>query len=90
MVLRTQLFGQEPQMAVDAPRWRVTEGLGVACETTMDADTIDTLRSMGHDITLEAPDNAFGFGGAQLIHRLPKRGYVAGSDPRKDGAAVGF
>lgn len=90
MVLRTQLFGQEPQMAVDAPRWRVTEGLGVACETTMESDTLDTLRSMGHDISLEAPDNAFGFGGAQLIHRLPERGYVAGSDPRKDGAAVGF
>lgn len=77
-------------MAADAPRWRVTDGLGVACETTMDAETLDTLQSMGHDITLEAPDNAFGFGGAQLIHRLPDRGYVAGSDPRKDGAAMGF
>jgi hypothetical protein len=37
MVLRTQLFGQDPQMAADAPRWRVTEGLGVACETTLPA-----------------------------------------------------
>ena len=90
MVLRTQLFGQDPQMAVDAPRWRVTEELGVACETTMPAETVEKLESMGHEITLEAPDNAFGFGGAQLIHRLPERGYVAGSDPRKDGAAMGF
>lgn len=90
MTLRTQLFGQDPQMAVDAPRWRVTQGLGVACETTLPADTIEKLQSMGHDITLETPDNAFGFGGAQLIHRLPERGYVAGSDPRKDGAAMGF
>ena len=90
MVLRTQLFGQDPQMAVDAPRWRVTDGLGLACESTMDAAALDQLRSMGHDVSLEAPDNAFGFGGAQLIHRLPGRGYVAGSDPRKDGAAVGF
>lgn len=90
MVLRTQVFGQDPQMAADAPRWRVTDGLGVACETTLPAATIERLRSMGHAITLEAPDNAFGFGGAQLIHRLPGRGYVAGSDPRKDGAAMGF
>lgn len=91
MVLRTQLFGQDPQMAADAPRWRVTEGLGVACETTLPDATIDALRAMGHDITLEAPDNAFGFGGAQLIHKLPGgRGYAAGSDPRKDGAAMGF
>lgn len=90
MVLRTQLFGQDPQMAADAPRWRVTEGLGVACETTLPASTIESLRNLGHAISLETPDNAFGFGGAQLIHRLPKRGYVAGSDPRKDGAAMGF
>ncbi|MFK7880364.1 gamma-glutamyltransferase family protein [Roseobacter sp.] len=90
MVLRTQLFGQDPQMAVDAPRWRVTDGLGVACETTIAPETVQMLREMGHNISLESPDNAFGFGGAQLIARLPGRGYVAGSDPRKDGAAVGF
>ncbi|WP_298913859.1 gamma-glutamyltransferase family protein [uncultured Roseobacter sp.] len=90
MVLRTQLFAQDPQMAVDAPRWRVTDGLGVACETTMPAEVLERLRAMGHDISLETPDNAFGFGGAQLIHRLPGKGYVAGSDPRKDGMAVGF
>lgn len=90
MVLRTQLFGQDPQMAVDAPRWRVTQGLGVACETTMAPDILERLEALGHDIALEPPDNAFGFGGAQLIHRLPGRGYVAGSDPRKDGMAVGF
>lgn len=90
MVLRTQLFGQDPQMAVDAPRWRVTDGLGVACETSLPEATLDKLEGMGHELTLEAPDNAFGFGGAQLIHRLAERGYVAGSDPRKDGAAMGF
>ncbi|GFE50803.1 gamma-glutamyltransferase [Roseobacter cerasinus] len=90
MVLRTQLFGQDPQMAADAPRWRVTDGLGVACEDTLPAATLDALRAMGHQLSLEAPENAFGFGGAQLIHRLLGRGYVAGSDPRKDGAAVGY
>lgn len=90
MVLRTQLWGQDVQMAADAPRWRVTEGLGVACETTLPEATIAVLRDRGHQIALEAPDNAFGFGGAQLIHRLDGRGYAGGSDPRKDGAAIGF
>lgn len=90
MVLRTQLWGNDPQVAADAPRWRVTEGLGVACETTLPAATLQALRDLGHQITLEAPDNAFGFGGAQLIHRLDGGGYAGGSDPRKDGAAVGF
>ncbi len=90
MVLRTQLWDQDVQMAADAPRWRVTDGLGVTCETTVPAATITALRALGHDIALEAPDNAFGFGGAQLIHRLGARGYAGGSDPRKDGAAMGY
>ena len=90
MVLRTQLFGQDPQLAVDAPRWRAMDGLNVAVEPSMPKVSLDVLRDMGHQITLESPDTAFGFGGAQLIHRLPGRGYVAGSDPRKDGAAIGF
>ncbi|MDW3224739.1 MAG: gamma-glutamyltransferase family protein [Paracoccaceae bacterium] len=90
MVLRTQLFGQDPQMAVDAPRWRVTDGLGVACETSLPGKTLEALRALGHELSMEAPDNAFGFGGAQLIARLNGRGYVAGSDPRKDGSAMGF
>tara|TARA_R110002020_G_C16318827_1_gene774618 strand:- start:7668 stop:9263 length:1596 start_codon:yes stop_codon:yes gene_type:complete len=90
MVLRTQLWGQDPQMAVDAPRWRVTEGLGVACEDTMPSATLEALAELGHEITLEAPDNAFGFGGAQLVCRLEEGGYAAGSDPRKDGMAVGY
>lgn len=90
MVLRTQLWGQDPQMAVDAPRWRVTQGLEIACEDTMSAATLEALTAMGHIISLEAPDNAFGFGGAQLICRLEGSGYAAGSDPRKDGLASGF
>ncbi len=90
MTLRTQLWGQDPQMAVDAPRWRVTHGLGVACETTLPLETLEMLAAMGHELSIEEPDVAFGFGGAQLIHLLPGGGYVAGSDPRKDGAAVGF
>jgi gamma-glutamyltranspeptidase/glutathione hydrolase len=39
---------------------------------------------------MEEPDTAFGFGGAQLIHRLTDGGYAGGSDPRKDGATVGL
>ncbi len=90
MVLRTQLWGQDVQTAVDAPRWRVTEGLGIACESAMDAGTLQTMADLGHAISLETPDAAFGFGGAQLVHRLDSGGYAGGSDPRKDGCAVGF
>ncbi len=90
MVLRTQLWGQDVQTAADAPRWRVTEGLGVSCEVAMDPAVLEKLAAMGHDILIEEPDLAFGFGGAQLIHCLEGGGYAGGSDPRKDGGAYGF
>ena len=87
MCMRTQVWGQDVQTAADAPRWRVTEGLGVAVEETMDPKLVQALIDLGHDITVEKPDLAFGFGGAQLIQRLASGGYAGGSDPRKDGGA---
>ncbi|WP_321342941.1 gamma-glutamyltransferase family protein [Breoghania sp.] len=90
LLLRTQLWDQCVQTAADAPRWRMIKGLEVACEPTMPADVLKGLVDLGHNIQIEAPDNAFGFGGAQLVQRMPGGGYAAGSDPRKDGHAAGF
>jgi gamma-glutamyltranspeptidase/glutathione hydrolase len=56
----------------------------------MPVDLLDGLKALGHAIQIEAPDNAFGFGGAQLVQRNAAGGYAAGSDPRKDGQAAGF
>ncbi|MFN4098473.1 MAG: gamma-glutamyltransferase family protein [Pararhodobacter sp.] len=89
MVVRTALYGQNPQAASDAPRWRYISGRKLAVEWEMPAATVDALASMGHEIMREAPDNAFGFGGAQMIQRIDGA-YVAGSDHRKDGQAVGY
>jgi gamma-glutamyltranspeptidase/glutathione hydrolase len=50
---------------------------------------LEALRALGHDVQFEAGDLTFGFGGAQIVHRI-EGGYVAGSDPRKDGQAGGF
>src|SRR3546814_3225821 len=90
MVVRTQLHGQNPQTASDAPRWRVISGRQVAIEAALPERVVAALEERGHRIVRETPDvAAFGFGGAQLIHKLAD-GYVAGSDHRKDGQAVGF
>ncbi|WGF90472.1 gamma-glutamyltransferase family protein [Marinivivus vitaminiproducens] len=89
MVLRTQLYGQNPQTASDAPRWRVIAGNQVAVEWDVPMPVVRELEVMGHVITREEPDAAFGFGGAQLIHRLTD-GYVGGSDHRKDGLVAAF
>jgi gamma-glutamyltranspeptidase/glutathione hydrolase len=74
------------QAAIDAPRFRHYDGLRVALETPISDATRSALTAMGH-VLIEQPPVAFG--GAQAIVRLPK-GFAAGSDPRKDGMAVGY
>jgi gamma-glutamyltranspeptidase/glutathione hydrolase len=89
MALRILGAGQNPQAAADAPRWRLTGGLGLAVEPEMDAHTVATLQRLGHEVTLESDKEAFNFGGAQIVLKTDA-GYVAGSDPRKDGLAIGL
>lgn len=91
MALRIMAYGQNPQAASDAPRWRVLAGRKIAVEDSMDPALIESLRARGHDVTVEAPDSSFAFGGAQIVLRDGISGhYVAGSDSRKDGQAVAF
>ncbi|MCV2369947.1 gamma-glutamyltransferase family protein [Roseateles oligotrophus] len=85
-------FGQHPQAACDAPRWRFNEGLSINVEPHMPAATIDGLRALGHQIG-DIHDSYQDFGAGQFIWRMGDagvEGYVAASDPRRDGAAVGF
>lgn len=89
MMVRTQLAGQNPQAAIDAPRWRFVKGRKLALEWSVPAATAEALTAMGHEVTVEPQQDTFGFGGAQIIAALDQ-GYVGGSDSRKDGAAVGY
>ena len=89
MVVRTVDHDQNPQEASDAPRWRVDAGRALAVESGFDADAVAELRARGHEISVAPRGDTAGFGGAQLIRRVPD-GYVAGSDHRKDGQAVAF
>ncbi|WP_397535507.1 gamma-glutamyltransferase [Roseateles sp.] len=85
-------YGQNPQAACDAPRWRFNEGLSINVEASMRPDTIDGLRALGHQIG-DIHDSYQDFGAGQFIWRLgnpSEEGYVAASDPRRDGAAVGY
>lgn len=90
MALRVLRYGQNPQAAADAPRWRVTGGKGVAVEPAFDPQVVEALRARGHAVTVEEGHGVFAFGGAQLVLRDPQGHYIAGSDPRKDGCAVAY
>jgi len=91
MSLRVLRYGQNPQAAADAPRWRVTGGKGVALEPGFDPAVVEGLRRRGHEVSVEPGDGVFAFGGAQLVKRSDSGDtYVGGSDPRKDGQAVAY
>ena len=89
MVVRLRDFGQNPQAASDAPRWQVTGDLGVSVEPGFRAEVLNELLARGHELKEAGLEASFAFGGAQLIYRL-EDGYLAASDHRKDGQAVGF
>ncbi len=88
MMVRLADYAQNPQAAADAPRWRVDGGLDVSVEPGFAPGVLEELRRRGHRLKTDRPPSAFG--GAQLVWRLAGGGYCAGSDPRKDGHAVGF
>jgi gamma-glutamyltranspeptidase / glutathione hydrolase len=84
--------GQNVQAACDAPRWRFNHGLEINVERQMPAVTLQALQALGHQI-VGLNDSYMDFGAGQFIWRLGDpavEGYVAASDPRRDGAAVGF
>ncbi|MDA0869789.1 MAG: gamma-glutamyltransferase family protein, partial [Proteobacteria bacterium] len=84
--------GQNVQTACDAPRWRFYEGKVLNLEGTMAPQLAQGLMAMGHEVSV-IQDSYQDFGAGQFIWRQPdfaQRGYVAASDPRRDGAAAAW
>ena len=93
-------FGMTPQEAVEAPRWRSLQNpmestLPHTCDDRLDLETRfaptvrDALERKGHRIHTVGPWG--GPGNAQFIRIDPATGALSGgSDPRRDGYAVGF
>ena len=91
-------FGMDVQEAGDAPRFRhfgSSEPTGqpakagglVALESGISAETKRRLEAKGHRLA-RAPGS---FGGYQAIRIDLERGVlIGGSDPRKDGCAIGY
>jgi gamma-glutamyltranspeptidase / glutathione hydrolase len=88
MVVRLVDYQQNPQTAADAPRWKIMLDGTLLLEHAIAEDVVRGLTLLGHRVVRAAPGSTE-FGAAQLIHRLGDA-YVAASEPRRDGQAVGF
>ena len=82
-------YGQNPQAASDAPRWRVMDdNHRVAVEWNFSTEAIAGLEARGHEVKVaERFDTEFGC--AQLAMKTA-HGYIAASDHRKDGYPIGI
>lgn len=92
-------FGMDVQEAGDAPRWRhlgsseptgpvSKDGGTVVLESGFGMEVRRALEARGHKIVAGGKG---GFGGYQAIRIDVERGILmGGSDPRKDGAAMGY
>ncbi len=80
-------YGLDPQSALDMPRWRIKDNKKVELEKGLDQSVMEALMARGHEMTM--PEDVTGFGRGQIIIRMDDK-YIAGSDLRADGKALGY
>jgi gamma-glutamyltranspeptidase/glutathione hydrolase len=91
-LIRMLNYGQHPQAACDAPRWKVNHDFSLDLEPSLASPSVEGLKNLGHQLK-SIEDTYMDFGSGQFIWRLTaddECGYVAASDTRRDGQAVGF
>jgi gamma-glutamyltranspeptidase / glutathione hydrolase len=87
VMVRIADYGQNPQAACDGPRFRWVQGMDVSVEDNFPPAVLEELRRRGHKIV--TVDDYIQFGSGQMIWKLDG-GYLAASDPRRDGQAAGY
>jgi len=79
-------FGLDVQQSIDAPRV-FFEGETTLVERGVPAATVENLKARGHKVEVTPTP----WGGAQIIQIDWDRGVlIGGSEPRKDGCALGY
>ena len=82
--------GMDPQQAINALRFMVGNN-NVILEEGVDQVVARDLQSRGHQVGQITGHNRASIGGAQVIQRDPETGVLrGGSEPRKDGCAIGY
>ncbi len=91
---RYAMFGQGLQAAVTAPRWLLgktwgAESVTLKLESRFDPALVAQLRAAGHDIEMLGDfTSTMGHAGAIVLHADGT--FEGATDPRSDGAAMGF
>jgi len=94
-------LGYNPQLALDMPRFCLSVlggGMGaidpggeLLLEESFAPADVAALQAQGHQVTSVSGYDRVRFGGGQIILRDPGSGVLTGgSEPRKDGCALGF
>ncbi|WP_348755493.1 gamma-glutamyltransferase, partial [uncultured Aquincola sp.] len=87
-------FGLNPQAAISAPRWLLgrtwgQESESLKLESRFPPETVQALLDAGHEVEVyDDFDETMGHAGAIL--RSAQGTFEGGSDPRSDGAALGW
>lgn len=83
-------FGMGVQTALDAPRFRYIQDNKCAFESGISPGVLQELINKGHHVVKFDNPYSQDFGGGQAIMVHPStKALIAGSDPRKDGCAIG-
>ncbi len=88
LMVRLADYGQDPQSAIDGPRFRIMNGLDINVEPSFPDATLAELARRGHRL-VQLPEGYMDFGCAQIALKVDG-GYVCASDARRDSLAVGF
>jgi gamma-glutamyltranspeptidase / glutathione hydrolase len=88
LMVRMVDYGQNPQAAIDGPRFRIMTGLDINVEPWFPKATLEELARRGHRL-VELPEGYMDFGCSQIALKVDG-GYVCASDARRDSLAVGF
>lgn len=73
---------------VDTPRWRWMKEKDIEVEENFPKDILEDLKKKGHNISVSKNVNSFGRG--EIIVKCDNGVYAGATEPRADGAVLGY
>jgi gamma-glutamyltranspeptidase/glutathione hydrolase len=90
MLLNIVEFGADPQLAIEAPRFRLLEETRMQIEDRVPAAVREELAARGHTLELIGDYSMLVGGGHSVMIDPASAARLAGADPRRDGYALAY